>query len=101
MEMRPEASMCAWCGAVLQSPETAWLVNAQTVGDLPEREGEFVPFKLVKSGKTITGFLVTSASPAKQREGTEVIFGTCGQECASALKAAVREEVDSLGLVIS
>lgn len=100
MEIRPEASTCTWCGAVLQAPETAWLVSAQTVGDMPEHEGEFVPFKLAKSGRTITGFLVTSASPARQG-GIDVIFATCGQQCASALKAAVREEVDNLGLIIS
>jgi hypothetical protein len=75
-------------------------VNAQTLGDLPEHEGEFVPFRLAESGKTITAFLVTSALPARQEIGADVIFATCGQECASALKAAVREEVDSLGLTI-
>jgi hypothetical protein len=99
--MRPEASMCTWCGKALQTPETTWLVNAQTVGDIPEPAGEFVPFRLAKSGRTITGFLVTSASPAKREAGVDVIFPTCGQECASALKAAVREEVDNLGLIIS
>jgi hypothetical protein len=75
-------------------------VNAQTAVGLPGHEGEFVPFKLTKSGRTITGFFATADPAAKQREGTEVIFATCGQECASALKAAVREEVDNLGLVI-
>ena len=99
--MRPEVYVCTWCGAALQAPETTWLVNAQIIKDLPEHEGESVPFKLVQSGRTITGFLVTSASPAKREAGVDVIFPTCGQECASALKAAVREEVDSLGLVIS
>ena len=101
MEMRPEASTCAWCGKMLEAPETAWLVKAQTVVDMPEHEGEFVPFKLAKSGRTITGFFVTVDPAAKQREGTEVIFAACGQQCASALKAAVRKEVDNLGLVIS
>jgi hypothetical protein len=86
---------------MLEAPETAWLVKAQPVVDRLEHEGEFVPFKLAKSGRTITGFLVTSASPAKREVGVDLIFATCGQECASALKAAVREEVDSLGLVIS
>ncbi len=98
--MRPEVYLCTWCGAALQAPETTWLVNAQIIKDLPEHEGESVPFKLAKSGRTITGFLATSDSPAK-REGVDMIFATCGQECASALKAAVREEVDNLGLVIS
>ena len=99
--MRPEVYLCTWCGAALQAPETTWLVNAQIIKDLPEHEGESVPFKLAKSGRTITGFLATADPAAKQREGTELIFATCGQECASALKAAVREEADTLGLVIS
>ena len=99
MEMRPEASMFAWCGGVLQAPETTWLVKAQTVVGLPENEGEFVPLTLAKSGRTIAGFFVTSDSPAK-RAGIDVIFSTCGEECASALKAAVWEEVDDLGLVV-
>ena len=101
MEMRPETSTCTWCGKALQAPETTWLVKAQTVRDLPEHEGGFVPFKLARSGRTITGLLATSASVARQGEGIEVIFATCGQECTLALKAAVREEADHLGLVIS
>jgi hypothetical protein len=99
MKIKPEA-LCAWCGKVLQAPETAWLVKAQTVGDLPEHEGKFA-IKLAKSGRTITGFPATSASPAGQGEGIEVIFATCGQECTLALKAAVREEAGHLGLVIT
>jgi hypothetical protein len=71
------------------------------MADLPEHEGESVPFELTKSGRTITSFLVASGSPAKQETGAKVIFATCSQKCASALKAAVREEVDNLGLVIS
>jgi len=100
VEMRPEASMCAWCGAALQAPETTWLVKAQSVVGLLEYEGEFVPLKLAKSGRTITGLFVASDSPAK-RAGVDVIFATCGQKCTLALKAAVREEADNLGLVIS
>ena len=99
MEMGPEASTCAWCGKVRQRPDTAWLVNARAIADMPEREGEFAPLRLAKSGRTITGFFVTSDSLAKHA-GIDVIFGACSRECASALKAAVQEEVDDLGLVI-
>ena len=99
MKMRPEVSICAWCGKALQAPETTWLVKAQTVADMPE-EGEFMPLELAKSGRTVTGFFVASDSSAK-RTGVDVIFSTCGEECASALKAAVREEVENLGLIIS
>lgn len=100
MEIRPEAAICAWCGAVLQVPETTWLVKAQTVVDRPEYVGEFVPLELAKSGRTITGFFVTSDSPAK-RAGIDVIFSTCSPGCISALKEALREEADNLGLIIS
>lgn len=100
VEMRSEVSTCAWCGKALEAHETAWLVRARTVGDLPEHEGGFATFKLAKSGRTVTGFLVTSDSLAKQ-EGTDVAFAVCGrEECILALKAAVREEADALGLVI-
>lgn len=98
--MRPEASICAWCGTVLQPHDTAWAVKAQTVASLPEYEGEFVPLKLTKSARTVTGYFVTSDAPAK-REGTDVVFATCGRGCAFALRAAVQEEMDSLGLIIS
>jgi hypothetical protein len=76
-------------------------VKARTVGALPECEGEFVPFKLAKSGRTITGFcLVTPDSPAQQ-EDIDVIFAACSQECALALKAAVQEEIGNLRLATS
>lgn len=98
MGMRPEASTCAWCGFDLGQRRTARVVKAQTVGALPESEGAFVSFELTKSGRTIVGFFLTSDSLAK-RERIDVIFATCSQECASALKAAVQEEVDNLRLV--
>jgi len=98
--MKPQASACAWCGKTLQGLETMWLVNARTVADVPEREGEFASLELAKSGRTITGFFATSGSAIKREKGIDVIFATCDQECASALKAAVREEADDLGLVI-
>ena len=100
MEMRREASMCAWCGKVLRPKTTVLIVKAQTAINVPECDGVFVPFQLSKSSRTITGFFVTSDSPTK-RQGIDVIFAACSQECASALKAAVREEADSLGLMIS
>ena len=101
MEMRPEGSTCAWCGFDLRQRRTARLVKARTVGALPECEGEFVTFKLAKSGRTITGFcFVTSDSPAK-REGIDVIFAACSQECALALQASVQEEIGNLRLATS
>jgi hypothetical protein len=93
--MKPEGSMCAWCGTVLQPKETALIVKARTVMSVPEFEGVFVPFKLAKSGRTITGFFVASGSPVK-RKGIDVIFAACSQECAAALKAAIQEEADDL-----
>ena len=76
-------------------------MKAQSVGDLPGYEGEFVSFKRAKSGRTITGFrFVTSDSLAK-REGIDVVFATCSQECALALKAAIQEELDNLRLITS
>jgi hypothetical protein len=98
MGMRPEASMCAWCGFDLGQRHTARVVKAETVGALPEYEGAFVSLKLAKSGRTIVGLFLTSDSPAK-REGVDVVFATCSQECALALKAAIQEEVDNLRLV--
>ena len=98
MEMRPETSRCPWCGFKLGQHRTARVVRAQVERGGPEYEGEFVTFELTKSGRIITGFcFVTSDSPAK-REGIDVIFATCSRECASALKAAVQEEIDSLRL---
>ena len=101
-EMSLEASMCAWCGKMLQSPDTAWVVRAKSAVKRPdpEYEGQFVPLKLAKNGRTITGFLVTSDSPTEQGD-IEVVFVTCGPKCTLALKTAVREEAESLGLVIS
>ncbi len=92
--------MCAWCGTVLKPKETALIVKARTTMSVPEYEGAFVPFRLAKSGRTVTGFFVTSDSPAK-RKGTDVIFATCGQECAAALRAAIQEGIDDLKPVTS
>lgn len=100
MEVKPEASICAWCGSELGQRHTTLVVKAQTAMSVPECDGVFVPFELTKSSRTITGFFVTSNSPTK-RQGIDVIFATCSPECASALKAAVQEEVDNLGLIIS
>jgi len=99
MEVKPEASICAWCGSELGQRHTTLVVKAQTAMSVPECDGVFVPFELTKSSRTITGFFLTSNSA--KRQGVDVVFATCSQRCASALRAAVQEEADNLGLIIS
>lgn len=97
----PKATTCAWCCSVLRPSSTAQMVKAQTVAALPEYEGDFVSFKLAKSGKTIIGSCFVTPDSLDKGESMNVIFVTCSRECGSAVKVAIQEEMDDLRLITS
>ncbi len=88
-------STCAWCDKqISEDSEVFGLgVKARQGTGLGSYEGEVTPVCLALAKKTVPAIVTTSTSQAK-REGNDLLFMTCSQECAGLLKEALQNEKD-------
>jgi hypothetical protein len=86
---------CSWCGKMVSEDSEVFSVPGKAAAgvDLTDQEGNFIPMKLLLTGKTAYAFVTTSDSPAK-REGYDLVFLACSQSCAESLRGALRKEID-------
>ena len=66
--------------------------KARPGADLGRDSGGTLDILLVLEGKHVPAMVVRPGSPAS-RAGHDLYFMTCSDECASALRAALHEEV--------
>jgi hypothetical protein len=66
--------------------------------DLSHHEGKFIPLHLALAKKRMEGFVVPKDAPAK-KEGYDVVFVGCSENCGRALKTALQNEKDAAGLM--
>jgi len=89
------ANICAWCNK--EVPEDVEVFGFGTKArpgvDLSEQEGTVIQLPLALEGKTVPAIVVTSDSEAK-RQGYDLAFLACSQECAQSLREALQREID-------
>lgn len=84
---------CAWCLLEIPEEDEVYGFGAR-IGpgiDLTGKEGQFVSLSLALKEKTVVAMVVTPDSPARQA-GYDLVFLTCSQACAVALKDALEFE---------
>lgn len=86
---------CTWCLKTIPEGEELFAFGAKASEkiDLNNKQGEFVSLKMALKDKTIVALVATQDSEAK-RQGLDLIFVTCSQECAEDLKKAFELERD-------
>jgi hypothetical protein len=86
---------CAWCNLSIPADAEVYGFGARAREDLDlaEKEGQFVSLKLALADKTVFAMVAPENSPAKEA-GYDLMFITCSQECAEALKDALEFEKD-------
>jgi hypothetical protein len=86
---------CAWCTETIPDEEEVFGFGAKASPevDLTDKEGEFVSLELAIPGKTVFA-LVPSTSSRARADGFDLVFLTCSQVCAEALKDALEFEKD-------
>ncbi len=82
---------CAWCNKNIDETDEVFCVEAKTKRDLREQEGQIVKLLLEKTGRRISGMIVTGDSQAKLK-GYDIAFMVCGPNCGKFLKKMLTEE---------
>ena len=87
--------ICTWCNQVIQEDDEVFGFGAKASHgiDLSNKEGEFVSLNLALRDKTIFA-LVPSTSSSAKTGGYDLIFITCSEDCAQAIKDALELEKD-------
>jgi hypothetical protein len=87
--------ICAWCNQDIQENDEVFGFGATASHgiDLTEKEGEFVSLNLALIDKTVFA-LVPASESAARTEGYDLVFITCSEHCAQALKGALELERD-------
>lgn len=86
---------CAWCGRKIPADKEVFGISVRLRKEAFQEfdPGSIQPLLLGRTGKTVPMIVVTDDSPAK-REGKDAMFQLCSEDCAQALQAALREEVE-------
>ena len=88
---------CAWCEKPIDDDREVFGFGAKIRpgADLSEYEGEAIELRLVTNDRTLP-MMVTSEDSEAKRDGNDVMFLVCSEECGKEMKAALEEE-KSLG----
>jgi len=85
-------SHCGWCRQEIgeDQPVIGVSMKFRNQADYRQNRGKIVQFG-VSSGRTVIAGVVKPNSPAK-KEGKDVIFMVCSDQCGDELSAAMRQE---------
>ena len=83
--------VCGWCGDVVSDDDLVAAVTANCIGSTAEYEGKMVLVTL-STGRRIPGSVGTPESELR-KDGKDVAFMCCSEECAGELRDALEEEI--------
>lgn len=91
---------CAWCDRRIQPDTEVFGCGARTIPgiDLSAKEGEILPLYLALSHRTVPALVVPRASQAK-REGNDLYFLICSENCGHFLKEALERDKEAFGIM--
>jgi hypothetical protein len=85
---------CAWCGALIPEDTEVFSLSAKLKPgvDLKKDEGTVMPLTLELIHKVVLAIVPRADSPAK-KEGKDVLFMICSDDCGTALREALNQVV--------
>lgn len=91
----PDKFQCSWCEDELPDDAEVIAVGAKAHSQMEVEalEGQIVELFLTRRNRTVAAVVVTNDSPAK-KEGKDVLFLTCSDSCAEALRQSVDREIE-------
>ncbi|MCI0699073.1 hypothetical protein L0337_44610 [candidate division KSB1 bacterium] len=92
--------ICAWCNTKIPPDTEVFSIATKKLPgiDLSNHEGKFIPLHLALAKKRVEGFVAPKGSPAK-KDGYDVVFVACSENCGRALKTALQKEKEAAGLM--
>jgi hypothetical protein len=85
-------SRCAWCGHATTQPVFGFGARARPSVDLGPLRGRVIEIEIPGAGRTAPAMVVGPNSPAA-RDGHDLYFVTCTEECLRALRSALEAEI--------
>jgi len=94
------ASTCTWCNKKISKGSEIFSLGAKVKAgvDVQGMSGRAIRLLLPESGKIIIAMVPAHDSMAK-KDGNDLLFGVCSQECGEALKLALQEDLDVFGQI--
>lgn len=89
----PDKFQCSWCEDEIPDDAEVIAVGAKAHSQMRALEGQIVDLFLTRRNRTVAAVVVTNDSPAK-KEGKDVLFLTCSDSCAEALRQSVDREIE-------
>jgi predicted nucleic acid-binding Zn ribbon protein len=85
---------CGWCGKFIPPDTEVWGGGAKVRSeiDLKNQEGQVIEIYLARARRPLLVAVAGSDSEAK-RQGYDVVFQTCSEECGKALMSALQNEI--------
>ena len=82
---------CGWCGGMVSDDDPIAAVTANCLGSIAEYEGKMVLVPL-STGRCIPGSVGTPESELR-KDGKDIAFMCCSEECAAELRDALEGEM--------
>jgi len=92
--------VCLWCRERIPPDSEVFSLNAKIRPGVQLREQKGIDLYVFTADRVVSAIVVANDSQAK-REGKDLAFPLCSQDCAESLKMALQTEldlVDSVGL---
>jgi len=87
---------CAWCLTPFTQP---YMICVKLPTGYPiKADAIFLPVELKKAKRFVHAVVMQPGSPGK-REGYDLMFGLCSEECTTYLKNAIEEEATGMELM--
>ena len=90
-------SICAWCGKRISKDSEIFSLGAKVKAgvNLTKQEGGVIHLPLTQPRRTVLAIVPTPDSSAK-KEGNDLLFAICSQECGQALKQALQQQIEMI-----
>jgi hypothetical protein len=86
---------CAWCSRNIPEGNEVFGLGAKLRPgiDFKDKQGTITTLFLTTTNKNVP-VIVAGAGSDAQKEGEDLVFMVCSQECGIALKKALQKEID-------
>jgi hypothetical protein len=86
---------CGWCGQTIPEDREVFGSGSKVRPDidLSAQQGQIIEIVLTQSVKQVLAAVATESSEAK-KQGNDLMFMTCSEQCGKDLKAAMEQEIE-------
>jgi hypothetical protein len=92
-------SVCAWCGKHISKGSEVFSLGAKARPGVDlGREGTVLELTLDATRKALA--IIPSQDSQAKKEGWDLLFTICSEECAKSLKETVQRQIDTIDSIV-